>query len=109
MIKMLESRAIKAVDNPEPEPEVDDNPKPEPEVDDKPEPKPEVAESVSQQEKISPQLMKVEELTVETLVDLPAEPTLKLVPLLAAMRVSFFLRSPDVYDPLQICLQESGS
>jgi len=53
--------------------------------------------------------MEVEGLPVEILVDLPAELTLKLVPPLAAMRVSFFLRSPDVYDPLQICLQESGS
>ena len=52
--------------------------------------------------------MKVEELPVETLVYLSAEPTLKLVPFLAAMRVSFFLRSPDVYDPLQICLLELG-
>ena len=50
--------------------------------------------------------MEVESLPVETLVDLPAEPTLELVPLLAAMRVLFFLRSPEVYDSLQICLQE---
>ena len=46
--------------------------------------------------------MKVEELSIETLVDLPAEPTLELVPHLAVMRVSFFLRSPDVYNPLQM-------
>ena len=64
---------------------------------------------MSQQEEVSPQLMKVEGLPVKTLVDLLAEPTLKLVPLLAAMSVLFFLRSPDVYDLLQICLQESGS
>ena len=37
MVKMLESRAVKTVDNPESEPEVDDNPEPEPKVD-KPEP-----------------------------------------------------------------------
>jgi len=46
------------------------------------------------------------ELPIETLVDLPTEPTRELVPYLAAMRTSFFLRSPDVYDPLQIFLQE---
>ena len=61
MVKMLESKAIKAVDNPESEPEIDDNLEPKPEVDDKPEPRPEVfAESVSQQEEVSPQPMKVE-------------------------------------------------
>ena len=38
MAKMLESRAIKAVDNPESEPKVDDNPELEPEVYVKPEP-----------------------------------------------------------------------
>ena len=53
--------------------------------------------------------MKVEELPIETLVDFPAEPTLELASHLAAMRVSFFLRSPDVNDLLQICLQEPGS
>ena len=53
--------------------------------------------------------MKVEGLPVETLVDLLTEPTLKLVPPLATMSVLFFLRSPDVYDPLRICLQEPGS
>jgi len=53
--------------------------------------------------------VKVEELHVETLVDLPTKPTLELVRSLAAMRVSFFLRSPNVYDSLQICLQEPGS
>jgi len=53
--------------------------------------------------------MKVEELPVETVIDLLAEPTLELVPPLAGMRVSFFLRSPDAYDSLQICLQELSS
>ena len=65
-----------------------------------------IVESVSQQEEIFPQPLEVEELLVETLVDILAELTLKLVPPLAAIRVSFFLRSPDVYDPLQIFLQE---
>ena len=55
MVKMLKSRAIKAVDNKESEPEIDDNPEPKPEVYDKPEPGPEViAESVLQQEEASP-------------------------------------------------------
>ena len=53
--------------------------------------------------------MQVEKFHVKTLVDLPAEPTLELVPPLAGMMVSYFLRSPDAYDPLQICLQEPGS
>ena len=44
--------------------------------------------------------MKVEELHVETFVDLSSELTLELVPPLTAISVSFFLRSPDVYDPL---------
>ena len=49
MVKMLESKAIKTVDNPKSEPEIDDNLEPKPEVYDKPEPRPEVtAESVSQ-------------------------------------------------------------
>jgi len=50
--------------------------------------------------------MKVEEFLVETLVNLSAESTLDLIPPLAVMRASFFLRSPDVYDPLQKCLQK---
>ena len=58
---------------------------------------------MSQLEEIFLQPIKVEALLIETLVDLPTEPTLELVPTLvptlAAMRVSFFLRSPDVYDP----------
>ena len=39
MVKMLESRAVKAVDNTESEPEVDDNPELESKVYDKPESK----------------------------------------------------------------------
>ena len=81
MVKMLESRTVKAFYNPELEPEVDDNSKTESEVYDKPEPRPKItAESVSQQEEVSPQPMEFEDLPAETLVDLPAEPTLKLVP-----------------------------
>ena len=51
MVKMLENRAVKAVDNTKSEPEVDDNPESMTKVYDKPEAWPEViAESVSQQE-----------------------------------------------------------
>jgi len=50
--------------------------------------------------------MKVIELPIETLVDLPVEPSRDLIPTVAARRTSFFLRSPDVYDPLQILNQE---
>ena len=86
MVKMLESKARKAFDNPESEPEIDDNLEPKPEVYDTPEPRPEViAESVSQKEEVSSQPMKVEGLPIETLVDLPTEPTLKLVSPLPTM------------------------
>jgi len=62
MVKMLENRAVKVVDTPESEPEVDDNSESEPKVYDKLEPRPDViVESVSQQEEVSPQPMKVEE------------------------------------------------
>ena len=48
MVKMLESMAVKAVDNAESEPEVDDNLEPEPEFYEKPESGPEIiAELVS--------------------------------------------------------------
>ena len=60
-------------------------------------------------EEISSQPIEVVELSIETLVDLPAESTIKLVPPLAVMRASIFLKSPDVYDPLQIFLQEPVS
>ena len=53
--------------------------------------------------------MEVVELPIETIVDLPVEPTLELVPSLTVMMASLFLRSPDVYDILQIFLQETGS
>jgi len=53
--------------------------------------------------------MKVVELPIETLVDLPAEPSMDLVPTVAAMRTSFFLRLPGLYDPLQILIQEPVS
>jgi len=51
----------------------------------------------------------VEELPIETLVDLPTELTMGLLSLSPPMIFSLSLRSPDVYDLLQIFLQEAGS
>jgi len=42
-------------------------------------------------------------------MDLPAEPTMKLLPSSPAMRVQLSLRSSDTYDSLQIFLQQTGS
>ena len=53
--------------------------------------------------------MEVVELPIETLVDFLAEPSIDLVPTVADIRTSFFLRSPDEYDPLQILIQEPVS
>ena len=83
MTMMLESRLIKVHENSEQELEVDD--KSEPEI---------VAKLVSLQEQIFSRPTEIIELPIETIV--PAEPTMKLVPSLAAMRASFFLRSPYV-------------
>jgi len=73
-----------------------------------PEPKV-VAEWLPLQEEISPRPTKVVKLPIETLVDLPAESSMDLIPTVIATRTSFFLRSPDVYDPLQIFIQEPVS
>jgi len=51
----------------------------------------------------------VEELLIETLVDLSVESIMELVSSLSVMRASLFLRSHDVYDPLQIFLHETRS
>jgi len=67
-----------------------------------PEPEPEVVELVSSQEEIFSRPTKIVKLPIKTLVDFPIEPTMELVPALTAMRFLIFLRSPDVYDPLQI-------
>ena len=75
MIKILESNATEVVKDLKPEPG------PEPEV---------IAELVPLQEEIFFRPTEVEKLLNETLVDLPAEPTLELVPHLADMRISFF-------------------
>ena len=63
---------------------------------------PEVVELVSSQEEIFSRPTKIVKLPIKTLVDFPIEPTMELVPALTAMRFLIFLRSPDVYDPLQI-------
>ena len=84
MKKIPESIAAKVVE-----------PEPEPKFVEAPEPESEVKES------------EVDELHSETLIDLPAEPTMKLVPSLTAIRALLFLRSLDLYNPLQIFLQET--
>jgi len=76
----------------EPELKVED-PKPKAEVE---EPKAEVEEPKAE----------VEEHLIETPIDLPAEPTMKLLSFSLATRFPSSLRSPDVYDPYQIFLQE---
>ena len=48
-------------------------------------------------------------MPIKTHVDFLAEPTLELVPFLVVMRALSFLRSPDVYNSLQIFLQEPVS
>jgi len=98
MVKMLESKVVDVVEDAEPEPKVDD----------KPESGPKVAELVSQQEEVSLRPMKVVKLPIETLVDLLVGSTMELVPSLTAMSASFFLRSPDVCDSLQIFLQKTS-
>ena len=97
MVKMLASKTVEVVEDPQPEPEVDD--KRGPEV---------VAELVSLQEQIFSRSTEVVELPIET-VDIPAEPIMELAPFLAVMRASIFLRSTAVHNPLQIFLQETGS
>ena len=86
-----------------------EDPKPKSEVIDEPESGLKVAELVSPQEEISSQPIEVEELLIETLVDILTESTMELVPSLTVMRASLFLRLPDVYDLLQIFLHETIS
>ena len=86
MGKILENMIV---EDPEPESEVDEA-----------ESGPEVVELVSLQEEISSKSTKVEELSIETLIDLSKKPTTKLVSSLATMRASLSLRSHDVYNPL---------
>jgi len=95
MMKMIESKAVEVVEDPEAKIEVDDKP----EV---------VVELVSLQEEVSPRPTKVVELPIDTLVDLLTEPTMELAPslALAVMRALIFLRSPDVYNLLQIFLHK---
>ena len=51
----------------------------------------------------------IEESLVEILADLPAEFAMDLVPSSPAVRVFLPLRSPNVYDLLQIVLEAIGS
>jgi len=51
----------------------------------------------------------VKELLIGTLVNLPAEFTIELLPFFSAMRIPMTLRSPDLYDPLHIFLHETES
>jgi len=62
-----------------------------------PEPEPEVEEPEPE----------VEVLLIGTLVDLPAEFTMELLMSSPAMRIPMSLRSPDLYDPLQIFLHDT--
>jgi len=79
MQKLLASYVAKIDPDPEPpvliESDIVENPEPKPEV---------------------------EEPLIEILADLPAEPTRELVPSLTVMRASLFLRSPNIYNSLQI-------
>jgi len=84
--KILENMIV---EDPEPESEVDEA-----------ESGPEVVELVSLQEEISSKSTKVEELSIETIIDLSKKPTTELVSSLATMRASLSLRSHDVYNPL---------
>ena len=77
---------------------VDVNPKPD--IVEEPEPKPEVVDEPDPESKVKDPL-------IRTHVNLPAEPTMKLSS--SAMRVPLSLRSPDVYDHLQIFLKATGS
>ena len=89
---MLEESEI--VDKAQPEQKIVDKSEPEsePEVVDELDPEPEV-----------------EEYLIEIPVDLLAEPIMKLLQSSPAMRVLLSLRPPDVYNLLQVFLNEAGS
>ena len=63
-------------------------------------------EPVPEPEPVPKPKPEVEEILIGTLVDLPAESTMKLLLSSPAMRIPVSLRSPDLYDPLQIFLQD---
>ena len=71
-----------------------------PEVVDKPELEPEVVDEPDSESEVKDSL-------IETRVDLPAKRTMKLSS--SVTRVPLFLRSPDVYDHLQIFLEAKSS
>jgi len=52
---------------------------------------------------------KVEEFLIGTLVDLLSESTMELLLSSPTIRIPVSLRSPDLYDPLQIFLQDTES
>jgi len=89
MVKILESKAVDVVEDPEPESEVDDKLEPEPEV-----------TELSLQEEIFLRLTEAVEILIETLVDLPVEHIMEPMPSLIVMGTSLSWRSPDEYDPL---------
>ena len=90
MGKILKSKAVEVIEDPNPEPEVDDEPEPGPKI---------IAELVSLQGDF---LMAHRSCRAAY-----SDPIFQQrIPSLAAMRASFSLKSPDEYDPLQICLQE---
>jgi len=72
--------------------EAETEPEPDSEVVDAPDPEPKVKESL-----------------IETHVDLLAKPIMELLQFSPAMRVSLSLRPSNVYDPLQIFLNEACS
>jgi len=98
--KILEGVAAKVdIDSKPPilvKPEIVNKPEPESKVVDEPE---NVAELVPVQEKISLQPTEVEELSIDTLVDFLAEPTIELF-LPAMMFPSLFMRSLDCLRPI---------
>ena len=81
MVKMLENKAVKVIEDPESEPKIDDKPESGPEV---------VDELAPLQEEGSSRYTEVEELPNEILIDLPPEPYMKLVPSSADMGALFF-------------------
>jgi len=60
------------------------------------------------QEEIFSQPIEVEELPIDTLVNLSTELTIELFSSVMIF-FSLSLRSPNIYDPLQIFLQEMGA
>ena len=94
----------KVIDEAKTEPEIIDEPEFEPEIFDEPEPEPD-PEDVDEPESET----EVEESLIGTHVDLFAEPTMELLSSSPTVRALLSLRPPDVYNPLHIFLNETGS